>query len=461
MQQTDAIRLLIAEDEGNLRSVMSRELARRGYLVTAAEDGAQAAACLEKQEFDVLLLDVRMPGMDGLQVLALAKELDVAPEVVMLTGNATIEIAVEAMKLGACDFVTKPSSLEAIDQILRKAAEKKTLLRENLLMKRRLARKEQASGLLYASEAMRKLEDMIRRIAPSESTVLISGESGTGKELAAHAIHDASHRSSAPFVDINCGAIPENLLESELFGYERGSFTGADAARPGLFEMAHKGTLFLDEIGELPLGLQVKLLRVLETKSFYRVGGRRRIDADVRVIVATNRTLSAEVDAGRFRKDLFFRINALELGMPPLREHPEDIPLLARHFAALKEVAPDVMELLIRYSWPGNVRELKNVIERAALIGRSDLIDAMDLPAEMTRRSDLPAGITAGGGSALADAAAEGHTHSSLARLDDVEKQQILAILEQVRWHRGRAAELLGISPKTLYRKLRSYGINN
>jgi two-component system NtrC family response regulator len=461
MLHVDSIRLLIAEDEANLRSVMSRELARRGYQVTAAEDGTQAAACLEKQEFDVLLLDVRMPGMDGLQVLALARELDVAPEVVMLTGNSTIEIAVEAMKLGACDFVNKPSSLDAIDQILRKAAEKKSLLRENLLMKRRLARKEQGSGLIFGSEAMRKLDDMIRRIAPSESTVLISGESGTGKELAAHAIHDASHRAQAPFVDINCGAIPENLLESELFGYEKGSFTGADAARPGLFEMAHRGTLFLDEIGELPLGLQVKLLRVLETKSFYRVGGRRRIDADVRVIAATNRTLATEVDAGRFRKDLFFRINALELAMPPLREHPEDIPLLARHFATPKQIAPDVMELLIRYSWPGNVRELKNVIERAALIGRMDTIEAQDLPAEMTRGAELPAAVTAGGGAARAGAVVPGHTHRSLARLDDVEKQQIIAILEQVRWHRGRAAELLGISQKTLYRKLRSYGINN
>jgi len=313
---------------------------------------------------------------------------------------------------------------------------------------------------------MRKVDDMLARISPSEGTVLILGESGTGKELAAHAIHKASHRAEAPFVDINCGAIPETLLESELFGYEKGSFTGAESSRSGLFEMAHKGSLFLDEIGELPLGLQVKLLRVLETKSFYRVGGRRRIDADVRVIAATNRNLASEVEAGRFRKDLYFRINALELAMPALREHPEDIPLLAKHFAAPKSVAPEVMELLIRYRWPGNVRELKNVVERAALIGRSEELEPVDLPAEIAGGSEVPsgftpAGVTESGGSARAAAVVPGVAPKKVARLDDVEKQQILAILEQVRWHRGRAAELLGISPKTLYRKLRSYGISN
>jgi DNA-binding NtrC family response regulator len=461
MQPNDAIRLLIAEDESNLRSVISRELARRGYTVTVAQDGTQAAACLEKQEFDVVLLDVRMPGMDGLAVLALARELEVVPEVVMLTGNSTVEIAVEAMKLGAFDFVTKPCSLDALDQILRKAGEKKSLRRENLLMKRRLARKEPATGLLYTSEILRKVDDMIARIAPSEGTVLILGESGTGKEVAAHAIHAASHRAEAPFVDINCGAIPETLLESELFGFERGAFTGADTARPGLFEMAHKGSLFLDEIGELPLGLQVKLLRVLETKAFYRVGGRRRIDSDVRVIAATNRTLATEVDEGRFRKDLYFRINALELAMPALREHPEDIPLLARHFAAQREITPEVMEMLIKYSWPGNVRELKNVVERAALIGRGETIEPQDLPAEMMRHDSGLVGVTESGGAAHMGAAIPAITSRATARLDDVEKQQILAILEQVRWHRGRAAELLGISPKTLYRKLRSYGIRN
>ena len=461
MQSTESIRLLIAEDEANLRSVISRELARRGYAVTIAEDGTQAAVCLEKQEFDVLLLDVRMPGLDGLGVLALAKETDVPPEVVMLTGNSTVEVAVEAMKLGACDFVTKPCSLDVIDQILRKAAEKKWLVRENVIMKRRLARKEAATGFLYQSAGMKKVEEMIARIAPSEGTVLILGESGTGKELAAHAIHSASHRASAPFIDINCGAIPENLLESELFGYERGSFTGADTPRPGLFEMAHRGTLFLDEVGELPLGLQVKLLRLLETKSFYRIGGRRRIDADVRIIAATNRNLASEIETGKFRADLYFRLNALELAMPPLRDHPEDIPLLARHFAAPKTVTPDVMDMLIRYRWPGNVRELKNVVERAALIGLDEVIDAQDLPLDIARGIGIPAGTTLAGGSATAGTAIAVPSARGVARLDDVEKQQIIAILEQVRWHRGRAAELLGISPKTLYRKLRSYGITN
>jgi DNA-binding NtrC family response regulator len=453
MSASDAIRLLIAEDEPKLRSVISRELARRGYVVTVAEDGDQATAILEKQEFDVLLLDVRMPGKDGLEVLALARETEPPPEAVMLTGNSTVEIAVEAMKLGACDFVTKPCPLEALDQILRKAAEQRTLRRENAVMKRDLSRARR-TNFIFNSPEMLKVEQMIARVAPSEGTVLVVGESGTGKELAARAIHSASHRAEAQFVDINCGAIPETLLESELFGHERGSFTGADESRQGLFEMAHRGTLFLDEIGELPTGLQVKLLRVLETKSFYRVGGRRRSEADVRIIAATNRDLAQAIRSGQFREDLYYRINALQLTMPPLRERPSDIPLLAEHFAAPKTIPAEVLELLTGHHWPGNIRELKNVVERAVLIGDEDAIAADDLPSEI-RFSETPPAVTQSGGSDTPVAVVS----STVTPLKEVERQQILEILEQTRWHRGRAAELLGISPKTLYRKLRSYGI--
>jgi DNA-binding NtrC family response regulator len=311
MPSSDAIRLLIAEDDSNLRAVLSRELSRRGYRVSSAEDGTRAALILEREEFEVALLDVRIPGMNGLDLLALARRLEPPPEVVMLTGNATVEVAVEAMKLGACDFLTKPCPLDAVDQVLRRAAERRWMRSDNLALKRQIERAA-GTGFVYEGEAMRKVAEMIARVAPSEGTVLILGESGTGKELAAHAIHAASRRAGAPFVDINCGAIPESLLESELFGHEKGSFTGADSARPGLYEMAHRGTLFLDEIGDLPIGLQVKLLRVLESNSFYRVGGRRRIEADVRVIAATNRSLVSEVEGGRFRKDLYFRVNGLE-----------------------------------------------------------------------------------------------------------------------------------------------------
>jgi DNA-binding NtrC family response regulator len=347
--------------------------------------------------------------------------------------------------------------LNALDQILRQAAEKKTLRLENTLMKAQLARKHE-TGFVFKSRAMRQVEKMIARIAPSDGTVLIIGESGTGKELAAHAVHAASDRADKPFVDVNCGAIPGNLLESELFGNEKGAFTGADTARPGLFEMAHRGTLFLDEIGELPLELQVKLLRVLETKSFYRIGGRHLRETDVRIVAATNRDLSAEIETSRFRKDLYFRINGLSLVLPPLRERPEDIRVLVEHFAAPNEVGDEAMDLLRRYHWPGNVRELKNVIERAKLIGNGGEIVPDDLPNEITTPG-LPPKATESGGSARAAAAVPAATPASIVPLKEVEKQQIIAILEQVHWHRGRAAELLGISPKTLYRKLRAYGI--
>lgn len=373
----------------------------------------------------------------------------------MLTGNSTVEVAVEAMKLGACDFVTKPCALDALDQILRKAAEKRELQRENASLKRRLAN-ERETGFIFSSAAMGDVEEMIRRIAPSEKTVLIMGESGTGKELAAQAIHAASDRAAAPFVDINCGAIPETLLESELFGYERGAFTGADTSRPGLFEMAHRGSLFLDEIGELPMGLQVKLLRVLETKAYYRVGGRRQIDSDVRIIAATNRDLATAIENGRFRKDLFFRINGLGLTLPPLRDRVEDVAPLVKHFAREKHIAAEAIALLERFDWPGNVRELKNVIERATLVGRGAEISPDDLPSEIARpqRKRIPPGITESGGSA-----SPAVKDMTVERLQDVEKKQILSILEQVHWHRGRAAELLGISPKTLYRKIRHHGL--
>jgi DNA-binding NtrC family response regulator len=303
---------------------------------------------------------------------------------------------------------------------------------------------------------MRRIGELIERVAPSEHTVLLVGESGTGKELAAQAIHRASPRTSVPLVDVNCGAIPENLLESELFGHEKGAFTGAETARPGLFELAHRGTLFLDEIGELPMGLQVKLLRVLETKTFYRVGGRRRIDVDTRVIAATNRELNREVEQGRFRKDLFYRINGIEIRLPTLRERPEDVPVLARHFASPRPISTPAMEALVRHPWPGNVRELKNVIDRATLMGAGPVIDVQDLFLDAAEPIDPPVAAILDGSTDLLPAPTGGG-----APLREVEKQQILAVLEQVRWHRGQAAELLGISPKTLYRKLRSYGITN
>jgi DNA-binding NtrC family response regulator len=468
------VRVLLADDEAQLRRVLARELVRKGHDVSAVADGQKALERLAEEEFDVAIVDVRMPGLDGLAVLRSLSDEVAPPEVILLTGNATVEVAVEAMKLGAYDFVTKPCRIEVLDALVRAAARKRGLLRENGRLKRR---EEHSSGGSVArvgwnSRAMETVLRMIDRLAPSDLPVLILGESGVGKELVAREIHRNSERARGPFVDLSCAAIPDNLLESELFGHEKGSFTGAEQARAGLMEAADGGTLFLDEVGELPPGLQVKLLRVLETMSFFRVGGRKKVTVNVRLVAATNRDLAAEARANTFRADLYYRINAGTICVPPLRERREEVRPLAESFLA--SVAPnlrlsrDVLDALTRYDWPGNVRELRNVIERAALLARDGMLRIEDLPRELaTSESVLPAPAAFGASlrgprsfSPPPPDQEESHAAPSGASLQEMERERILEVLETTRWHRNRAAEILGISVRTLYRKIKAYGLD-
>jgi DNA-binding NtrC family response regulator len=443
---------LIAEDEKNLGLVLQKELSRLGHNVTLVHDAEAAIRTARETEFDVALLDIMMPGRSGLEVLRELRQQEQPPEVLMMTGHATVETALQAMKLGAYDYLTKPCQLRELEAILNKAYEKRQLRRENLILQSRLTYKEKAPDIIVRSHKMLDILSLVRKVAGSNAMVLVTGESGTGKELIANTVHRYSQRFGGPFIDISCAAIQETLLESELFGYEAGAFTGARKRKLGLFELAHGGTLFLDEIGEMSLTLQSKLLRVLETQSFYRVGGTKKVEVDVRLIAATNRELTSYVAEGKFRSDLLFRINNFTIKLPPLRERPEDIPPLAEHFLARVSggnnlrISDEAMQVLMDYQWPGNVRELRNVIERAVILASSEEILPEDLPMELR---------TSGAASFALDGGEESNTGS----LDELRRKQILAVLEQTGWHQGRASEILGISPSTLYRQLKSYGL--
>jgi DNA-binding NtrC family response regulator len=448
-----SIKLLIAEDEKNLGLVLQKELVRLGHQVTLVHDGEAALRLGKENEFDVALLDIMMPVTGGIEVLRELRQQEQPPEVLMMTGHATVETALQAMKLGAYDYLTKPCHIRELEAILNKAYEKRQLRRENLILQSRLTYKEKAPNIIVHSKKMNDVMSLVRKVAATNAIVLVTGESGTGKELVANTIHRFSNRHSGPFIDISCAAIQETLLESELFGYEPGAFTGARKRKLGLLELAHGGTLFLDEIGEMSLTLQSKLLRVLETQSFFRVGGTKKVEVDVRVIAATNRALDESVNEGRFRADLLFRINNFTIKLPPLRERPEDIPPLAEHFLARasggsdRRLSPEAMQVLMNYYWPGNVREMKNVIERAVILASSDEIMPEDLPLEV--RTQMPATrIETGNGN-----------DSQPANLDELKKKQIISVLEQTGWHQGKASEILGISPSTLYRQLKSYGL--
>ncbi len=461
------IRVLLADDEEPLRRILARELLRKGHQVATAEDGRRAMALLAEEEFDVAILDVRMPGMDGLSVLRSLGEEICPPQVILLTGNATVEAAVEAMKLGAYDFVTKPCRIDQLDALIRGAARKRELARENDRLRRREEHRD-PSPLAHGwnSQAMVPVLRLIDRLAPSDLPVLVLGPSGVGKELVAREIHRRSRRAEGPFVDLNCAAIPDTLLESELFGYEKGAFTGAQSSRAGLFEAADGGTLFLDEVGELPPGLQVKLLRVLETMSFFRVGGRKKVQVDVRLVAATNRDLSAEAQTGRFRPDLYYRINAGTILVPSLAERPEEVPALTEAFLRTIEthltLGPGVLDALCGYSWPGNVRELRNVIERAALLARDGVVRLEDLPREIVEspreRAAPSESVWRYGNSPVPPPMVDSASHAG--SLVEIERQRILEVLESTRWHRGRAADILGISVRTLYRKIKAFGLD-
>jgi DNA-binding NtrC family response regulator len=444
---TAPIRVLVADDEKNLRELLVRELSRKGHAVEGVGDGEAALDRLRDDPPDVLILDMRMPRLEGIEVLRrLAEQGGEAPQVIVTTGFQEVSSAVEAMKLGAYDYLTKPARIEELDILVRKAAEKGRLIRQNVVLRDRLEPPAPAGGIITASPKMQEILRLIDRVAPTDSTVLVLGESGTGKELVARAIHDRSPRASQAFVAIHCGALPREVLESELFGHEKGAFTGAVNAKPGRFELADGGTLFLDEIGEMELESQVKLLRVLETRSFFRVGGTRSRTVDMRLVAATNRDLAEAIRKGEFRQDLFYRINTIAVTLPPLRERPEDVRVLAEHFIeqfahyGRKRLTPEALARLESYHWPGNVRELQHVIQRGAILGAGETLGPADLPAEIQHGDPVLSAPAAGS-------------------LESMERQHIVATLKQVSGHRGKAAALLGIDPKTLYRKLLSYGI--
>jgi DNA-binding NtrC family response regulator len=440
------IRVLVADDERNLRELIVRELARRGHDVDGAEDGVAALERIRETSYDVVILDMRMPKKEGLDVLRDLSTVPEAPQVIMLTGFQEVAAAVEAMKLGAYDYLTKPTKIEELDVIVRKAAEKGQLVRDNVALRAHAPGAAPFGGLLTQSARMHEVLRIIDRVAPTDSAVLVLGESGTGKELVARAIHEHSTRGARAFVPIHCGALPREVFESELFGHEKGAFTGAVGTKPGLVELADGGTLFLDEIGEMEPDSQVKLLRALETGTFYRVGATRPRRVDVRLVAATNRDLAQAMKTGEFRQDLYYRINTITVNLPPLRERRDDVALLAKHFVetnakyGLKRLAAATMAALEAYAWPGNVRELLHAVERAVILSKGDEIFPSDLPPEVLGPNALTA--PSDGGS-----------------LETMERQHIVAVLRQVSGHRGKAAALLAIDPKTLYRKINSYGI--
>ncbi len=383
------LKLLFADDEKSLQELMRLELPRLGHEVTVCPDGDTAMAALERNTYDCLLVDLNMPGPGGLEVIARAKQLAPDTEAVILTGKSSLETAVAALRQGTFDYLTKPCKLVDLEAVLNRVAEKRELTNKYRALKQRLQRLEGAPELIGQSAGMKLVRQLIAKVAPTNSTVLVVGETGTGKELVARALHEQSLRAEMPLVPVNCGALPENLIESELFGHRKGAFTGAEEHRVGLFEVAHGGTLFLDEIGELPKALQTKLLRFLESGEIRRVGDNESFTCDVRVLCATNRRLDAMVAAGEFREDLWFRINTFEIPLPLLRERLDDLPLLARHLARRHGAAagrdaeiftPEALAALAQHTWPGNVRELANVIERALILCDGAVIGPEHLP---------------------------------------------------------------------------------
>lgn len=448
------LKLLFADDEASLQELMSIELPRMGHEVTVCPDGMTAFAALDMNAYDCLIVDLDMPGRTGIQVVTRAKELDPDVDAVILTGKSTLESAIAAVNLGAIHYLTKPFKWTDVENILRRVAERRTLVNKVRALNRRLERHEGKTQLVGRSPKMQQVRTLVERVAPTDSTVLILGETGTGKELVARSIHEQSLRAEKPFVAVNCGALPENLIESELFGHRKGSFTGADEHRVGLFEVADGGTLFLDEIGELPKSMQAKLLRVLESGEIRRVGDNASFVVDVRVLCATHRNLEQMVADGEFREDLLFRINTFEVAIPPLRERAGDLPELAgvllrrvRPSARPDEAlfAPDTLRTLQTHSWPGNVRELANVIEHAAILGAEGPIGVEHLPGRFSRA--IAGKITPQLRSAVVPQT-----------LRDIEMAAIHESLARNSGNKPKTAEELGISLKTLYNKLNSAG---
>ncbi len=460
-------KLLVVDDEKNLRLVVQKELSRQGHDVETASDGEAAWDLLEEQDFDVLLCDINMPRLDGMGLLRRTRERSQnPPEVIMLTGQATVETAIEAMKLGAYDYLTKPYRIAELSALVTQAAEKQQLKVDNQRLRAQIARTHHTLPEIVAdSPQMKEALRLVQRVAPSETSVMITGESGVGKELIAQAIHRLSKRSEKAFIDLNCAALQDTLLESELFGHEAGAFSGARARKLGLFEIADGGTLFLDEVMEMPMALQSKLLRALETRSFFRVGGVKKVEVDVRLIAATNRDKQTAIADGLFRADLMYRINSFEINIPPLRERREDIEPLARHLLHKlaghdePELSPAAIEALNAFDWSGNVRQLRNCLERAMLLSDNGVITPRELPPEIAYRTENM-NVSVSYNAPQTPTSVTTFQNSSPTNLREVERQQIIGALEKTGWHRGKTAELLGISPSTLYRRLRDYDLD-
>ena len=447
-------RILVVDDDVHARSALAELLRDGGYVVETAADGFKALPKLQELAPDLMLTDLRMPGMDGLDLMRRAKEIDPEIATVVMTSSGDVQTAVGAMRQGASDYLAKPLNMDELMIVLDRALERRRLRRETGHLRARLSQRYRLSGLVGSSSAMQKVYETVLQIAPSRASVIISGESGTGKELIAAAIHEHSPRAGRPFIKLHCAALAETLLESELFGHERGSFTGATGRREGRFHQADGGTLFLDEIGEISPNIQVKLLRFLQEREFERVGGNETIKVDVRIVAATNKDLLARVGEGKFREDLYYRLNVVSIEMPPLRVRPDDIPLLATHFLAKyaaengKEIpgfSDDALSALVHYAWPGNVRELENAVERAVVVCRENEIRVRDLMPTIASHS------TSSGRTADMSPLVPG------ASMAELERHAILKTLEHVDGSTTRAAEILGISPRTIQYRLREY----
>jgi two-component system response regulator PilR (NtrC family) len=451
--------ILIVDDERSMREFLGIYLRREGYRIEAASGGSEAIASIKARAFDVIITDLRMPDVDGLTILAEAKRIRPDAEVIVVTAFSTTETAIAAMKAGAHDYLTKPFKIDEVGLVVDRAMEKRRLARENVALRDEIKGRYKLDRLLGKSPPMQRVFDILRKVASSRASVLLVGESGTGKELAAHALHELSPRTG-PFVAVNCGAIPETLLESELFGHVRGSFTGANADKQGLFEAANTGTLMLDEVAELPLAMQVKLLRVLQERKVKPVGGVSEREVDVRIVAATNRDLEAEVEKSTFRQDLYYRLNVIQLRLPPLRERREDLPLLVDHFIRkfsaehgrnVVGAAPEVMSALVLYHFPGNVRELENMIERAVTLSTEDWLTLDAFPNLVGLEGAQPSPSTTGH---LPESGLDLERH-----LEEYERSLLIKALERTGGNRTEAARLLGVSFRSMRYRLSKLGI--
>ncbi len=456
--ENTAYKILVVDDEKSLRELLSILLQREGYRVDQAADGATAFSMAQETAYDLIVSDIQMPKMTGIELLRQLRDQGDDVTIMMITAFSSTEEAVKAMKLGAYDYITKPFKNDEIRLVIKNALEREQLQQENRQLKQQLGQRFSFQNLIGDSPAMSKLIALLDRVAPSQVNVLITGESGTGKELVAKALHQNSDRKKHPFVPINCGAIPEHLLESELFGHEKGAFTGADKRKEGLFESADNGTLFLDEIGELPMGMQVKLLRVLQEREFRRVGGTNTISLNIRLVAATNQDLSEKIKQGDFREDLFYRLNVVSIELPPLRTRRDDVPLLINKFykrltgKAEYSIQKQALELLLKYDWPGNVRELENLVERCVVLGDTEELTIECLPEQIKKESRNHCGE-------LGDLPDDGFDLDQW--LEDVERTILLNALEKAGGVRKKAAALLGINFRSIRYRLGKLGIGD